>query len=48
MVKLANRKTATSKGGKARMAMLTPEERSKLARKAVMARWARAKKRRAQ
>jgi len=47
VVKLANRKGA-SKGGKARMAMVTAEERSKLARKAVMARWARAKKRRAQ
>ncbi len=48
MAKLANRKGAASKGRKARMAMLTPEERSKLARKAVMARWARAMKRRDQ
>jgi hypothetical protein len=28
------------KGGKARMAQLTPKERSELARKAVQARWA--------
>jgi len=27
------------KGGKARMAQLTPEQRSDLARKAVLARW---------
>jgi hypothetical protein len=27
------------KGGKARMAQLTPEQRSELARKAVLARW---------
>jgi len=33
------------KAGKARMASMTPEERSALARKAVLARWARAKKR---
>ena len=32
------------KGGKARAAKMTPEERSKAARKAVMARWARKKK----
>jgi hypothetical protein len=32
------------KGGKVRTARLTPEERSALARKAVLARWAKAKK----
>jgi len=32
------------KGGKARMAALTPEERRDLARKAAAARWAKAKK----
>ena len=31
------------KGGKARMALLSPKERSALARKAVMARWAKRK-----
>jgi hypothetical protein len=31
------------KGGKARTAKLSPEERSELARKAVLARWARRK-----
>jgi hypothetical protein len=31
------------KGGKARTAKLTPEERTALARKAVLARWAKAK-----
>jgi len=31
------------KGGKARAAKLTPEERSKAARKAVQARWAKKK-----
>jgi hypothetical protein len=31
------------KGGKARTAMLTPEQRQELARKAVKARWAKAK-----
>jgi len=31
------------KGGKARFAKLTPEERRDLARKAVLARWAREK-----
>jgi hypothetical protein len=31
------------KGGKARMAQLTPAERSELARKAIRIRWARAK-----
>jgi hypothetical protein len=33
------------KGGKARMAMMTPEERSALGRKAVRTRWAKARKR---
>jgi hypothetical protein len=33
------------KGGKARTAKLTPEERKALARKAVLARWAKAKER---
>ena len=32
------------KGGKARAKKLTPEERSEIARKAVMARWAKARK----
>jgi hypothetical protein len=32
------------KGGKARLQKLTPEQRSDFARKAVMARWARARK----
>jgi hypothetical protein len=32
------------KGGKARLQKLTPEQRSDIARKAVRARWARAKK----
>jgi hypothetical protein len=32
------------KGGKARLQKLTPEERSDIARRAVKARWARAKK----
>lgn len=31
------------KGGKARLYKLTPEERQEIARKAVMARWAKAK-----
>lgn len=31
------------KGGRARAAKMTPEERSESARKAVMARWAKAK-----
>jgi len=31
------------KGGKARTAKLTPDERKELARKAVLARWAKAK-----
>jgi len=33
------------KGGKARIAKLTPEERRELARKAVRARWAKQKER---
>jgi len=33
------------KGGKARTAKLTPEERRELARKAVLARWAKARER---
>jgi hypothetical protein len=33
------------KGGKARIAQLTPEERRELARKAVRARWAKQKER---
>ena len=32
------------KGGKARLQKLTPEQRTDIARKAVRARWARAKK----
>jgi len=32
------------KGGKARLQKLTPEQRSDIARKAVTARWAKAKK----
>jgi hypothetical protein len=32
------------KGGKARLHKMTPEQRSDIARKAVRARWARAKK----
>ena len=32
------------KGGKARLQKLTPEQRSDIARKAVTARWARAKR----
>jgi hypothetical protein len=35
-----------SKGGKARAAKLTPEQRRESARKAVMARWQRARQRR--
>jgi hypothetical protein len=31
------------KGGKARLQKMTPEQRSELARKAVLARWAKAK-----
>jgi hypothetical protein len=37
-------KAGGSKGGKARMASLTAEERRALARKAIRARWAKAKK----
>jgi hypothetical protein len=36
-------KLGGSKGGKIRAAKLTPEERSKIARKAVLARWAKAR-----
>ena len=36
-------KLGGSKGGKIRAAKLTPEERSEIARKAVLARWAKAK-----
>ena len=36
---------AAGAGARARMAKMTPEERSALARKAVRARWARVKKR---
>lgn len=38
-------KLGGSKGGKIRAAKLTPEERSRIARKAVLARWAKAKER---
>lgn len=41
-------KAGGKKGGKARMAALTPEQRKALARKAVQARWSRAKKKRKQ
>jgi hypothetical protein len=37
-------KAGGKKGGKARMAALTAEERRELARKAVQARWVKAKK----
>jgi hypothetical protein len=37
-------KASGKKGGKARMAALTPDERKALARKAVQTRWAKAKK----
>jgi hypothetical protein len=37
-------KLGGSKGGKIRAAKLTPEERSEIARKAVLARWAKARK----
>jgi hypothetical protein len=37
-------KLGGSKGGKIRAAKLTPEQRSDIARKAVLARWARVKK----
>jgi hypothetical protein len=36
-------KAGGKRGGAARMAMLTPEQRSELARRAVTTRWARAK-----
>jgi hypothetical protein len=36
-------KAAGGKGGKKRMAALTPEERKELARKAAQARWAKTK-----
>jgi hypothetical protein len=36
-------KAGGKKGGKARMASLTPEQRKALARRAVQARWAKAK-----
>jgi hypothetical protein len=38
-------KRGGSKGGKIRAAKLTPERRSEIARKAVLARWAKEKKR---
>jgi hypothetical protein len=38
-------KLGGSKGGKIRAAKLTPEERRKIARKAVLARWAKARER---
>jgi hypothetical protein len=37
-------KLGGSKGGKIRAARLTPERRSEIARKAVLARWAKAKR----
>ena len=37
-------KAANGKGGRKRMAALSPEERKVLARKAAKARWAKAKK----
>lgn len=37
-------KAGGKKGGTARMAALTPEERKELARKAIRARWAKARK----
>ncbi|MFZ0419955.1 MAG: hypothetical protein WAM04_17780 [Candidatus Sulfotelmatobacter sp.] len=36
-------KLGGSKGGKIRAAKLTPEQRSEIARKAVLARWAKAR-----
>jgi len=41
-------KLGGSKGGKVRAARLTPEQRSQIARKAVLARWAKEKKRKTQ
>jgi hypothetical protein len=38
-------KLGGSKGGKIRAAKLTPEQRSKIARNAVLARWAKARER---
>jgi hypothetical protein len=38
-------KLGGSKGGKIRAARLTPEKRSEIARKAVLARWAKARER---
>jgi hypothetical protein len=38
-------KAAGGKGGRKRMAALSPEERKELARKAAKARWAKGKKR---
>ena len=38
-------KAGASKAGKARMAQLSPDERSALGRKAIRARWAKEKKR---
>ncbi len=38
-------KLGGSKGGKIRAAKLTPEERSKIARNAVLARWAKVRER---
>jgi hypothetical protein len=38
-------KLGGSKGGKIRAAKLTPEERSEIARNAVLARWAKARER---
>jgi hypothetical protein len=38
-------KLGGSKGGKIRAAKLTPEERREIARKAVLARWAKARER---
>ncbi len=36
------------KGGKARLQKMTPEQRSEIARKAVLARWAKEKKKKIQ
>jgi hypothetical protein len=40
-------KLGGSKGGKIRAARLTPERRQEIARKAVLARWAKARKKKA-
>ena len=37
-------KAGRQKGGKARMASLTPEQRKELAKKAIQTRWAKARK----